>query len=190
MILDQRSRFAIAALAAVLLLLAGCTTPPADAPPLAWTPLPSAADPQETTVAAGPDAALPAAVPGICANSASFLEDLTLPDGSLVAPGQILLKRWSVENTGSCDWGPGYTLQPMWDNPFSDVGVQDLYPARAGAVAVWAVEFVAPQEAGTYFARWQAYDPEGQPFGDEVYLLIEVVAPEATPTDVVEVEGE
>ncbi|MBN2555003.1 MAG: hypothetical protein JXA97_03605 [Anaerolineales bacterium] len=189
MILDQRVRLTIVASAAALLLLAGCATAPADAPPLAWTPFPTAADPVETNPAAGSDAVIPAAVSGACANSASFLEDLTLPDGSLVAPGQILLKRWSVENSGSCDWGPGYTLQPMWDNPFSDVGVQGLYPARTGAVAVWAVEFVAPQETGTYFARWQAYDPDGQPFGDEVYLLIEVVAPAATETEAVQEGG-
>jgi len=120
---------------------------------------------------------------GPCLNDAQFLEDLTIPDGTQVAPGQLLVKRWSVQNSGSCDWGAGYRLMPMWDNPFMEEGEQGLYPARAGASAVWEVHLAAPQEAGTYFARWQAYAPDGTPFGEEVYLLIEVVAPTPTPTE-------
>src|SRR3972149_6412987 len=42
----------------------------------------------------------------LCQNNASFIEDLTIPDGTQVLPGEALDKRWSVSNSGSCDWGP------------------------------------------------------------------------------------
>jgi hypothetical protein len=34
--------------------------------------------------------------------------------------------------------------------------------------------FTAPQEAGTYRSAWQAYDPDGGPFGDPFYIEIVV----------------
>lgn len=195
------------------ILLGACTRPaPVEDPVLSWTPFPTRTPAAVSTTSVMPevtatpevtdlpgDTAVPVvetAAPPVseCVNDAAFLADLSLPDGIVVAPGQLLEKRWSVQNSGTCDWGPGYMLAPMWDNPFPDAGVQALYPSRAGAAGVWSVEVVAPQEQGTTFARWQALDPAGEPFGDEVYLLIEVAEPvttetaEATPTSPVEGE--
>jgi len=164
-------------------VLSTCTKQaPVEGPSLSWTPFPTQTPAVETAAPTVQEVEGPAPAITDCVNDATFLEDLSLPDGIVAVPGQILEKRWSVQNSGTCDWGPGYTLAPMWDNPFLDAGVQGLYPARAGATAMWSVEIVAPQVAGTIFARWQALDPDGEPFGDEVYLLIEVVAPETTET--------
>ncbi|MGH2522555.1 MAG: NBR1-Ig-like domain-containing protein, partial [Anaerolineales bacterium] len=45
-----------------------------------------------------------------CANDSEFLNDLTVPDGAQFLPGQTFVKKWSVRNTGTCDWGPDYRL--------------------------------------------------------------------------------
>ena len=45
-----------------------------------------------------------------CVDQARFIEDLSVPDGSQVEPGALIDKRWSVMNSGTCNWGPGYRL--------------------------------------------------------------------------------
>src|SRR3990170_172234 len=45
-----------------------------------------------------------------CTNDLEFVGDLTVPDGAQFLPGQALIKKWSVRNSGTCDWGPDYRL--------------------------------------------------------------------------------
>lgn len=52
---------------------------------------------------------------------------------------------------------------------------QPLYPARPGAKAVIQVTFTAPSDSDTYSSSWQAFDPQGQAFGDLIF--IEIVVP-------------
>ncbi len=149
--------------------LSGCAAIPAatDVPPFIWqTPAPFADQ--------NPEAAAPATPAATCINAVRFLEDLTIPDGTLVAPGETLDKRWSVQNTGTCDWGPDYRLAPIEGGGFGGAEAMALYPARAGEQAVWQVALQAPLEPGEHLSRWQAFAPDGTPFGDIVYLLIEV----------------
>jgi hypothetical protein len=53
---------------------------------------------------------------------------------------------------------------------------QALFPARSDSEAEIRIIFTAPQEEGTYQALWQAYSPSGEPFGDPIFLIIEVDA--------------
>ena len=46
---------------------------------------------------------LPTATP-TCSDWLTFVEDLTIPDGTSVIPGSVLDKRWQVENSGTCNW--------------------------------------------------------------------------------------
>jgi methionine-rich copper-binding protein CopC len=51
---------------------------------------------------------------------------------------------------------------------------QPLYPARAGTQATLRIVFTAPTEPGTYQSTWQAVDPDGNLFGDTVFMEIVV----------------
>jgi hypothetical protein len=115
-------------------------------------------------------------VAGGCTDGARFVEDLTIPDGSVVGPGARLDKRWSVQNTGSCDWGPDYRLERIDNDGLTGPAEVALYPARAGTTAVWQVEMQAPMAPGEYFSRWQARAPDGSFFGDAVYVVVVVGA--------------
>jgi hypothetical protein len=161
------------------LVLVGCHAAPETATPISWTPLPIAqATPTSTPVPT--QQVLPRTQ--FCEDDARFLEDITIPDGTIVVPGAELDKRWSVQNSGTCDWGPGYRLVRVVDDPFEGPDSLALYPARSGMAAVWQVVLKAPLVPGDYLSRWQAQDPNGQFFGDEVFLLILVEAPTPTPT--------
>ena len=166
-------------LSGLLLLLAGCDSVAEDTPMISWTLLPESIAPSSSTAV---DRESKPPTPSICINNAQFLEDLTIPDGSVVAPGNILDKRWSVQNSGSCDWGPGYNLVRLGADPLSGEDELALYPARAGTAAVWQVVLEAPMEPGDYLSRWQARTPTGSLFGDEVFLLISVELPTPTPS--------
>ena len=53
-------------------------------------------------------------------------------------------------------------------------GEQALYPARAGTQAVIRILFTAPAQAGAYVSQWRAAGPDGQSFGDPIYIVITV----------------
>ena len=115
-----------------------------------------------------------------CQNGARFVEDLTLPDGSKVAPGAVLDKRWAVQNSGTCDWGPDYRLVRLGEANLGGPAEIALYPARAASPATWQVVLQAPGQPGEYRGRWQARAPDGTLFGDEVFIVVVVEA--VTPT--------
>ena len=109
-----------------------------------------------------------------CIDNLLFLEDLSLPDGTVVKPGALLDKRWLVENTGSCNWDKQYWLKFMSGAEFGAPLEQALYPARSGSKATIRLIFTAPSEAGSYQSAWQAYNSQGQPFGDPVFIQVTV----------------
>src|SRR3974377_235848 len=65
------------------------TTVPTQAPP---TPVP----PTETPTGSGP---------GGCTLVEQFIADVSIPDGTVMAPGAPFVKTWRVQNTGTCTWG-------------------------------------------------------------------------------------
>ncbi len=100
--------------------------------------------------------------------------------------GSRLIKRWSVENSGTCDWGPAHRLIRQDQGALEGADEVALFPARAGAPAILQVELRAPDEPGTYRGRWRARTPEGTFFGDEVFILVVVEVPTGTPAEVAE----
>jgi hypothetical protein len=112
-----------------------------------------------------------------CTDVLSFIEDLTIPDGSQAAPGDLLDKRWSVRNNGTCNWGEGYTIRLIAGPEMAAEPQQALIPARAGTEAIIQINFKAPAETGTYISAWQAFNPAGLPFGDQFFINIIVANP-------------
>lgn len=116
-----------------------------------------------------------------CIDSLTFLEDITIPDGTLVNPGDILDKRWLIKNSGSCNWDEEYRIK-LLSGP--DLGVpieQALYPARSGFEATLRIVFTAPQEPGYYQSAWQAFNPRDAPFGDPFFIEVQVEIPAPQP---------
>lgn len=159
----------------IFLLLSGCSgqstenrgfIPPTQA--ISPTPLPPT---QVIHATATPDGVefLPTATPS-CSDSLSFLEDLTIPDGTPVGAGTVLDKRWRVQNSGTCNWEAGYTIQRTAGPELGAPQSLALYPARSGGEAMLRIEFIAPDETGTYRSAWQAYNPDGIAFGDPFYI--------------------
>ncbi|NMB91027.1 MAG: hypothetical protein GYA17_21920 [Chloroflexi bacterium] len=160
------------------LTLAGCvrsatsTTPFPDGDvqflPPTLSPVTPTPDLAQTEAAAVPTPTLE------CSNQLIFLEDLTIPDGTVVAPGSTMDKRWSVENSGTCNWDDRYSLR-LVSGPEMGVDAQQMiFPALSGSQAEIRIVFTAPSDPGTYRSAWQAYAPDDQPFGDPFYIEVVV----------------
>ena len=108
-----------------------------------------------------------------CTDGLAFIEDLTIPDGTIVTPGASLEKQWRVQNNGSCNWDVRYRLKFVGGLEMG-ASEQALYPARAGTQATLRIIFAAPATPGNYTTAWQAFGPEGEPFGDAIYMEITV----------------
>ncbi|HET6845579.1 MAG TPA: NBR1-Ig-like domain-containing protein, partial [Anaerolineales bacterium] len=133
----------------------------------------SAATATSTDMPPAPTAIPPSPTP-VCTDDLDYLQDLTIPDGSLMRPGESIDKRWQVRNSGSCNWDQRYSLRLVSGDAMGTDGSVLLYPARAGTEATLQITFTAPQEPGTYECQWQAANPDGTPFGDTFYMQIVV----------------
>ncbi len=107
-----------------------------------------------------------------CIDELTFLDDVTIPDLSMVMPGSGLDKQWLVQNSGSCNWDSHYRLRLVGGNALGASAEQALYPARAGMQANLQIIFTAPLEAGEYLSEWQAFDAKGIPFGETFFIKI------------------
>ena len=110
----------------------------------------------------------------VCSPGLTFLEDITIPDGTSVSPGELLDKRWLVENTGSCNWDGDYSLVLIAGAELGATSEKALVPARSGNQAEIRVLFNAPNEPGAYRSAWQAQDSQGNLFGDPIFIEIVV----------------
>ena len=110
-----------------------------------------------------------------CTNVLSFVSDITIEDGTQVSPGSTIDKRWKVKNDGTCNWDAGYGLVIIDGYEMGAKSSQALIPALSDTETTIRMVFTAPNEPGSYVSTWSAIDPDGEQFGDPVFIQIEVV---------------
>jgi hypothetical protein len=109
-----------------------------------------------------------------CIDSLIFINDITIPDNSIVTPGSMVDKQWLVQNDGSCNWDGRYRLRLIYGDSLGTTPELALFPARAGMQATIRIVFTAPLEAGEYISEWKAFDSRGIPFGESFLMKIVV----------------
>ena len=141
-----------------VIVLTGCgpqgeTPPPGVEASPAPTSNPAVASLRQTE-AVKLTASSPATPTPVCISDLRFVDDVTLPDGTVVEPGQSLDKRWRVENAGSCNWDHRYEIRLIAGPDLQAPSPQALYPALSDTEAVIRIEYTAPQEPGNYISSW------------------------------------
>jgi hypothetical protein len=117
---------------------------------------------------------------------ATFVTDVTVPDGMEFYPGDDFIKTWRLKNIGSCTWSAGYNVifvdGDIMGAPLNVDLPGDVPPMQEVDVSV---SLVAPDETGSYRGNWKLRNAEGVIFGlstgGPFYVEIEVVEP-AAPT--------
>src|SRR6185503_7427007 len=92
-------------------------------------------------------------------DQAQFIRDVTIPDGTVVAPGTTFEKIWRLRNIGTCTWS-GYQL--VFDSGEAMSPVPDpIGTVAPGQEVDVAVTFTAPTANNTYRSYWRVRNASG-----------------------------
>lgn len=96
----------------------------------------------------------------------SFLKDVSIPDGTVFAPGDTFTKIWRLKNRGTCTWTPDYMLVFASGDKLGDTTAVRLpgYVSPGQTVDV-SVTLEAPEDSGKYVGYWMLRNPSGALFG-------------------------
>jgi len=116
-----------------------------------------------------------------CDNSL-FVSDVTIPDGTTVAPGQSFTKTWKLQNSGTCTWSTSYDLTFVTGSQMSGVSTSLTNSVAPSQQINISVPMIAPSSAATYTGYWKLTNASGSTFGSSVYVQIVVSSSAATTT--------
>jgi len=106
---------------------------------------------------------------------AAYVADVTIPDGTVIAPGAAFTKTWKLQNTGTSTWTTSYSLAFVSGEQMGTItSVPIAQSVGPGAQIDVSVNMVAPTRAGSYQGDWKMKNASGQFFNDSVYVLITV----------------
>lgn len=130
--------------------------------------------PTVPTVTGTPPTATPTRTPGgvvtvppSSCDRAQFVSDVTIPDGTVMSPGQKFTKTWSLKNVGNCAWVKGTYQIVFFSGEQMGAAASLVFPedVPVGRTANFTVEMTAPSTAGTYRGNWMFKNASGQLFG-------------------------
>lgn len=111
-------------------------------------------------------------------NNNVFEGDVTIPDGTIMKPGEDFTKTWAIRNTGNCTWDEGYTL--VFVGGDRDIDPVDFKFTKSsdfvapGAAINISVPLTAPLAPGKYQGTWRMQSDSGYYFGTPLTVIIEV----------------
>lgn len=133
------------------------------------TPLPptETATPQVTAtqpaiVSVANDTPAPVTTNGKPCYTMTFVADITIPDGMIVAPGAKFTKTWRVRNDGNCPWDQNYSV--VLDKGDA-LGTVTKFPltktVNPGDSLDISIDLTAPTTDGNYAGFWHVATPYG-----------------------------
>jgi hypothetical protein len=122
------------------------------------TPIPATATPVPPTKTPVPTAVT------YC-DWATFIKDVTIPDGTLLSPGEVFTKTWRLQNRGTCTWTPDYDVVFYSGVQMSGATTQIPGYVAPGQTVDVSVTFTAPSAPGHYVGYWIFRNSYGNLFG-------------------------
>ena len=115
---------------------------------------------------------------GDACNNSIYLADLTIPDGTVLKPGEDFKKVWQFQNSGSCTWDEGYALVFIGgDQAIDPVNYEitaEVDFIGPGENAEFDIPLTAPLTVGTYQGTWRMRSDSGVYFGTPLTVVFEV----------------
>ena len=99
-------------------------------------------------------------------HDSTYIKDMTIPDGTIMAPGEKFVKTWKFQNTGSCTWESDFSIVFVDGNDMNGSDTDIDTTVYVNKRAEISVSLRAPTKAGTYVGYWQLADEYGNTFGD------------------------
>lgn len=120
--------------------------------------------PATNTAASFPTLALPSATPVFSATpvceQAQFVKDMSIPDGSVFAPGAAFTKTWRLRNAGVCTWS-GYSLVFDSGDSMNGTSPTPIGTVGPGQDVDLSVDLTAPAANGSYRGYWRIRNASG-----------------------------
>jgi hypothetical protein len=110
--------------------------------------------------------------------TARFIKDITVPDGSEVAPGTRFIKIWRLRNDGEQAWPQDTRLSFVGGDKLSEQDYVLVGSVAPGQSIDVAVDLTAPTSEGKYVSFFRPTLYDGSRFGNRVWVEIMVVEPE------------
>jgi len=144
-------------------------------PTVSFNTTPGAGVTQLASPAAPPAATLSL---GDACNNSVYEADLTIPDGTVLKPGQDFKKVWQFRNTGTCTWDEGYSLVFIGGDQAIDPVNYDIKVKAdfigPGESAEFDIPLTAPLKEGPYTGSWRMRSDSGVYFGETFTVVFEV----------------
>ncbi|HSJ90174.1 MAG TPA: NBR1-Ig-like domain-containing protein [Anaerolineales bacterium] len=130
------------------------------------TPTLAIGSPSSTPLVLQTATTVPQLPPVTRCDAADFIDDITYPDGSVVALGGSFTKIWRVKNIGTCTWNTSYAVVFVSGERF-DAANSVALPGtvRPGESVDIPVNLTAPTRGGSYVGYWKLRNPSGALFG-------------------------
>jgi hypothetical protein len=154
-------------------LMPSATQPTATQVPSTYTPFPTFTEVIPTSTP----------IPALC-DQASFVKDVSIPDGTTITTGVEFTKIWRLRNIGTCSWNRNYALMFV-DGDY--MGTSKSYPLNStidpGETVDIAVDLRAPTTPDKYTSYWMLMNTSDKLFGvgknakDSIWVSIKAVAP-------------
>ena len=127
-------------------------------------------------------------VPPSSCDKAQFISDVTIPDGTVLAPGAAFTKTWRLKNVGSCAWSTSYQLV-FSSGERMGAASSAAFPQNVpvGQTVDISINMTAPMAAGSYRGYWMFKNANGALFGIGTlankpwWVDIKVSGPTVTP---------
>lgn len=115
-------------------------------------------------------------------NNSVFVSDVTVPDDTVMTPGQSFTKTWKLQNTGSCPWTTSFKVSFVSGNAMSGTTTALTTTVQAGQSGDISVAMKAPATTGDAIGYWILTNDSGQNFGSSFYVKIKVGGTSTTGT--------
>jgi len=109
-----------------------------------------------------------------CENDATWIADVTAPDGTIFTPGEDFKKTWLVQNIGTCTWNNKYTLEYKDGSKMAGGVAYVTISVPPGQQVEVSMDLEAPDGQGDFYGRWEIHDPDGRSFGSILTVVIKV----------------
>ncbi len=111
-----------------------------------------------------------------CADSV-FIQDITIPDGTVEKAGTVFQKTWRMKNAGTCAWSGGFKFAfaygtKLGTGPLTITLTTDSVPA--GGSKDFGITLTAPSVPNTYTGCWKMQTDQGYWFGQVACVTIKV----------------
>jgi len=165
-------------------IVRGGSVPPTSTPTVTGVPPTPTA-----TVTGTPPTPTSTPIPTAC-DRATFITDISIPDGTTFTGGTPFTKTWRLQNVGTCTWTTSYALVFFSGDAMSAIPVIYLPASVApGQMINLSAAMTAPNASGHYRGYWKLRNASGVKFGigtsgtEPFYVDINVTSAYSTAYD-------